>query len=138
VIDDLDLASPLLIRECISLLESFYTAAIIFTVTDQTRLPYPLLQRCQNISLSPLSLPKAEEMATAICRKEGLEIGDMQALKELAKKSEGNPRRILNAIEIVKGNTSVLTVEALRIEAVVSNLQSMTGFVTTVVEQDSI
>lgn len=121
VIDDLDLAPVDLITKAIGLLEEYRTVPFVFTVTDRSKLKWPLLQRCQIFSLDKLTGSAFAALVTKVCAEEGVAIEEPSAIHKLEQMCCGIPRITITAIRMLKTEGVALSIPSLRLASVRAN-----------------
>lgn len=102
-IDDLDLAEAGILARLVGLLNRCPGKTFVFTASGIARIPDPVRQRSKIIRLLPCSRESLEDYVKQICAKAGINISEDEAVGSLVSLASLNPRKIINALEIIKG-----------------------------------
>ena len=115
-LDDLDLMQPSLNLNVLEIMNQYDFRPMIFTVTDHTILPDPLLQRCYHLHIRPYSIEALSEWIRKICSEIGVEIESNEALEQLIHKGNSNPRILSNILEELYAKQATVNIENVNTE----------------------
>jgi len=120
-IDDIDFAERAIQEKLIGILNRWPHNPVVLTASCPDRIPEPVRNRCKTIQIRTYEMGDLVALVNRTCERSHIEILDVECVQALVRLTNLNPRKILNVLEVIKGEGIVLDREALNLPLIQDN-----------------
>jgi DNA polymerase-3 subunit gamma/tau len=125
-IDDVDLASTDALGKLISFINDNNHIPTIMTASNSERLPLPVRQRFYTVQLGKYRLEDLQKLVKETCIKENMQY-EIEATEILVKQARFNPRVIMNGLEFIKAEQSIVDCNIVRTQRLIDFMKLQTS-----------